>query len=135
LLVPGLRAFDVNYLALDPTDIPPDTTLNAVTREVRPQDRSGVVVRFPVKVSRGALLRLVDVAGAPLPVGSTATLQATGAAFPVGYDGEVYTEDLGPHNTLTVEREFGGPCFVRFDYQPVPGDLPTLGPLACKETP
>ena len=135
LLVPDLRAFDVNYLALDPTDIPPDATLNTVTRQVRPQDRSGVVVRFPVKLSHGALLSLVDAAGVPLPVGSTAMLQATGAAFPVGYEGEVYVEDLELHNRLAVERELGGPCMVSFDYEPVPGDIPAIGPLACKEAP
>jgi len=132
LLVPDLRAFDVNYLALDPTDIPPDAALNSVTREVRPQDRSGVIVRFPVKLSRSALLRVVDTTGMALQVGSTATLQSTGKAFPVGYEGAVYVDDLDPHNTLDVVGDRGEHCFVKFDYTPVPGNIPSIGPLTCE---
>ena len=133
LLVPDLRGFDVNYLAIDPTDIPPDTTLNVATREVRPPQKSGIVLRFAVTISHGALLRLVDAGGAPVPVGSTATLQATGATVPVGYDGEVYVQDLSAKNQLTIERVEGGRCTVSFEYQRVPGNIPTIGPLTCQD--
>ena len=50
LLVPDMRAFDLNHIAIVATDIPPDVTIDDATREVRPQDRSGVVVRFPMKI-------------------------------------------------------------------------------------
>jgi outer membrane usher protein len=135
VLVPDLRSYDVNRLAIDPTDVPVDATVPFVTREVRPQDRSGVVVRFPVKVSHGALLRLADEAGRPLPVGSVATLAATRVAVPVGYDGEAYVQDLARRNTLTVERPDGRRCAVAFDYPPSPGEIPTIGPLICRESP
>ena len=105
LLVPDLRSFDLNRLAIKPTDIPADVTLDDATRVLRPQDRSGVVVKFPVKVSHAALLRLVDETGAPMPLGSTATLQATETAFSVGYDGDAYIENLSSHNLLTVHAD------------------------------
>jgi outer membrane usher protein len=130
--VPGLRAFDVNHIAIDPTDVPLHATLNNATREVRPQDRSGVIVGFAVKMSHGALLRLVDAAGAPIAVGSSAKLTATGAAYPVGYEGEVYLEDLAAHNELVVEGVAGQRCALVFDYVALAGDIPTLGPLVCR---
>lgn len=133
VLVPDLRSYDVNRLSIDPDDVPVDATVPYVMREVRPQDRSGVVVRFPVRVSHGALLRLADEAGRPLPVGSVAILAATRVAVPVGYDGEAYVQDLGPKNTLDVERPDGRSCTVHFSYKPVPGEIPTIGPLACRE--
>jgi outer membrane usher protein len=133
LLVPDLRSFDINHIAIDPADIPSDSSIDTTTREVRPQDRSGVVVRFAVKVSHGALVRLVDEAGKPLPVGSTATLRATGAIVPVGYDGDAYVEDLATHNELAVEQPNGRRCRAAFDYRAVKGEIPTIGPLACKE--
>jgi len=133
LLVPDMRSFDLNHIAIEPTDVPPDATIDDATREVRPQDRSGVVLRFPVKISHGALLRLVDEAGVPLPVGSTATLRATSVAVPVGYDGDAYVEDLSPRNEVIIERPDGRRCSVAFDYQPVPGEIPTIGPLRCQE--
>jgi outer membrane usher protein len=128
-----MRAFDLNHIAIVPTDIPPDSTVDDSSREVRPQDRSGVVVRFAVKITHGALLRLVDEAGAPIPLGSTATLRATGVTVPVGYDGDAYVEDLSHHNEVNVERLDGRRCTVAFDYRPIPGDIPSIGPLRCME--
>lgn len=84
-------------------------------------------------MSRGALLRLVDEAGTPVPLGSAARLRATGAAIPVGFDGNAYVEGLATRNTLAVERPDGRRCSVDFDYRPVPGEIPTIGPLTCRE--
>jgi outer membrane usher protein len=133
LLVPDMRSFDLNHIAISPTDIPADVTIDVATREMRPQDRSGVVVKFQVKISHAALLRLVDGAGAPMPLGSAATLRATGVTVPVGYDGDAYVEDLSSHNELAVERMDGRRCTVVFDYRPLPGEVPTIGPLRCQE--
>jgi outer membrane usher protein len=133
LLVPDLRSFDVNRLTIDPTDVSVDSTVDTATREVRPQYRSGVVVPFHVRVSHGALLRLVDKAGKPVPLGSVATLQATGVGVPVGYGGEAYVQDLGAHNTVNVTGPKGSRCAVAFDFTAKPNDIPTIGPLTCQE--
>ena len=133
LLVPDMRAFDLNHIAIVPTDIPADVTIDVATRVMRPQDRSGVVIRFPVKISHAALLRLVDETGAPVPLGSAATLRATGVTVPVGYEGDAYVEDLATHNELAVELLDGRRCTVAFDYKPVAGDIPSIGPLRCLE--
>jgi outer membrane usher protein len=133
LLVPDMRSFDRNQISIEAIDVPADATLGEVTHVVRPQDLSGVVIKFAVKFSDGALLRLVDEVGTPLPVGSTATLVATGAAIPVGYDGDAYVEALKPRNELAVELPDGRRCKVAFDYRPVPGEIPRIGPLRCVE--
>jgi outer membrane usher protein len=133
LLVPDMRAFQLNHLAIAATELPADVTLHNASREVRPQDRSGVIVRFSIKLSHGALVRLVDEAGAAVPAGSTATLRATGVAVPVGYDGEAYVEDLGARDELNVELPDGRHCTTTFEYHPLPGDIPTIGPLRCVE--
>jgi outer membrane usher protein len=131
LLVPDMRAFDVNHLAIDPIDIPSDAMFEEIARVVRPQDLSGVVVRFPIQFSHGALLQLVDQNGVPIPLGSTATLRATNSIVSIGYDGDAYIEGLNPHNEVTVERVDGKHCTVVFDYHPLPGDIPSIGPLRC----
>jgi len=133
LLVPDMRAFDLNQISIAPTDIPPDVTIDVASRQVRPQDRSGVVLKFPIKFSHGALLRLIDETGVAVPLGSTATLRATGVVVPVGYDGDAYVEDLSPHNQLAIEFPDGRRCIVTFDYAPVTGDIPSIGPLRCLE--
>ncbi len=135
LLVPDMRSFELNNIRIEPTDIPPDATLVTDKREIRPQDRSGVVVKFPIKFNHAALLQMVDEAGVPLPMGSVATLRSTGAVFPIGYDGDAYVEDLSPHNELTVVRPNGQRCTVDFDYMSLPDDIPSIGPLRCQEKP
>lgn len=109
-------------------------SIDTTTREMRPQDRSGIVVKFPVKLSHAALLHLVDEDEKDLAVGSVASLKSTGTAVPVGYDGNAYVEDLRAHNTLEVERADGRHCTVSFDFKAVAGDIPTIGPLRCVET-
>lgn len=132
IFVPDLRSFEVNHLAIDPNDVPPDTTLSSVTRDVRPQDRTGVVVPFQIRRSNGALLRLVDENKTPVAFGSAGVLHAGGAAVPVGYDGEAYVEDLAEHNQLTVTEPDGKRCVANFDYTPKPGDIPVIGPVLCR---
>lgn len=131
-ILPDLRSFDVNHVSIDARDAPADVTVPFTDRYVRPQDRSGVVVKFKLKTNHGALLRLVDEAGAPVPVNSAATLRSTGAAGPVGYDGEAFVVDLQAHNEVDVEWPNGHRCVVHFDYQPAAGQIPIIGPLPCR---
>ncbi|MDR3741346.1 MAG: fimbria/pilus outer membrane usher protein [Terracidiphilus sp.] len=133
LLVPDMRAFDLNHIGIEPRDIPPDVSFALDKRIVRPQDRSGVVVRFPAHFSHSALLRLVDTDGKAVPLGSTATLRSTGVTVPVGYDGEAYVEDLSQHNQLVVLRDGHPACTASFEYPSTPGDIPTIGPVRCTE--
>ncbi|WP_010215489.1 FimD/PapC C-terminal domain-containing protein [Sphingomonas sp. PAMC 26621] len=132
LLVPELRAFDLNHIGIEATDVPPDVTLETDLRIVRPPDHAGVIVRFPAQASHGALLILVDAAGVAIPIGSTATVRQSGAIAPVGFDGETYVTGLQPHNMIDVSLPDGSLCSLSFDYQPKAGDLPTVGPLSCK---
>ena len=133
LLVPELRSFDINRITIDPSDVPFDASIPIANREVRPMDRSGVIIKFPVRVSRAALLRLVDETGVVIPIGSTARLRTGGALVPVGYDGAAYLEDLAANNDVVVEKPDGQRCGVRFAYRPVAGEIPSLGPLMCRK--
>ena len=132
LLVTDLRSFEVNHVAINPTDLPADMIVATGQRDVRPQDRSGVVLRFPLKHSNSALVRLTDASDEPLPPGSMVTLGTTGAPSPIGYDGEVFVENLSAINTLTVAHANGATCAVRLMFEAKTGDIPRLGPFACQ---
>ncbi len=132
LLVPDLRAFELNHLAIDANDVPADSTLDSAIRNVKPQDRSGIVVRFPVRISHAALLRLVDDAGVSLPIGSKVVLLTAQTVFPVGYDGEAYVQDLFAINQVEAELPDGRKCTAVFDYLPARGIIPNIGPLHCR---
>lgn len=132
LLVPDLRAFQINHLAINPDDVPASIAVPFASKNAIPQDRAGVIVRFPLKASDGALLKLAGPAGEPLPVGSIARLGATGEKATVGYGGEVYFDGLKRHNQVTVESHHHHYCRARFAYRSAVGSLPTIGPLTCR---
>jgi outer membrane usher protein len=131
LLVPDLRAYEGNRLGIAPADLPPDAAVDDTTRLVTPRERAGVVVRFPVRRSASARVRLADAAGRELPLGSVATTEA-GAELPVGYDGEVFVTGLQPGNLLQALLPDGRRCRAEFTFRPVPGELPLLGPVPCR---
>ena len=132
LLLPNLRSYDVNHLEIDPNDVSPDLSISSTAREVRPAERSGIVVSFLIRDNKSALLRLLDSNGNPVPLGSTAELTSTRAKYPVGIDGEVYLEDLQPQNHVAVTEPTGKYCAVDFGYQSKSGDIPAIGPLQCQ---
>ena len=101
------------------------------TSEFVPQDRSGVVLAFPIRASRGATLHLVDDEGVPVAVGGEATLEATGVTVPVGYDGEAFVKGLLARNRVIVRETSGVTCIADFDFQPQARILPSIGPLRC----
>lgn len=131
LLVTDLRSYDDNRIGIDPRDIGADQSIGAPTQTIRPRDRSGVVVDFPIHATNGALLRLVDEAGKALPPGGTARVNA-GPVLPTGYDGEIYATDLRDQNEITVSQPGGARCAAQFRFHPVAGVLATIGPLTCR---
>jgi outer membrane usher protein len=130
-LIPRLRAYDVNVISIDQRDVPMDAQISALKVEAVPYFRSGMVVDFPIKLSRGATftVRLED--GKPLPVG--ATIQEIGKAttYPVGYDGEVYVTGLGPTTWLLATWNNQSCKFV-VTFTPSADPLPDLGTFICK---
>jgi outer membrane usher protein len=134
LLVSRLNAYQDNRLAIDPLDLPADDRVQRVESIVAPSDRSGVVVRFPVKRVRAASAILVDENGTPLPVG---TLVDTGDGSPayVGYDGMVYLDNLHGSTALHVTLPDGHRCETSLTYPASARNLPQIGPLTCRTMP
>ena len=131
LLVSRLNAYQDNRLAIDPLDLPADDRVQRVESIVAPADRSGVVVRFPVRRVRAASAMLVDDHGTPLPVGASVN-SGDGPPSYVGYDGMVYLDNLQGSTSLRVTLPDGTQCTTSFTYPAGARNLPELGPLACK---
>ena len=136
LLVPALRAYERNRLAVDPTDLPPDAVLEQEEQQVRPAAWGGVTVAFPVRRQSSARLRLVDAAGRPLPLGSTLQ-RLTGEAeagppLPVGYDGEAFVTGLATENRILLRLPDGSTCRAEFRFQPEEGGMPLIDPVPCR---
>lgn len=101
LLVPGLRPYYANRLALVPTDVPLTYDLGAIERLVGPATRSGVLVRFAVErlsAIAGAVVVALPGGGQLVPAfGELLVAAAPGSpSSPLGEDGRFFLEGLQP---------------------------------------
>lgn len=110
ILLPGLRSYGENNIALDPTNLPIDARIDRTRQIVKPSDRAGAVVDFKVETGqRPALIVLKDETGAFVEAGSSAR-SADGQDLVVGYDGQVYLESAKSQEWLDVALPSGATC-------------------------
>lgn len=131
LLIPSLLSYRNNRLAVDATRLPPDVEVGQTWMQVRPPDHSGVMVDFKIRRVAAALLTLRDSDGHSIPLGSIVRIPGA-AEQPVGYDGEAYVTGLKPSNRAEVVLPDGTICRAQFDYAPVTGEIPLIGPVPCR---
>lgn len=130
LLVPNLRAFESNRLALNMETVPLDRQVAESERMVRPMRGAGVAVDFAGKRRQsGLVVILTDEKGARLPAGARAMASGSGDALVVGYDGRLWLPEPQAENDVVVSLGMTE-CRARFP-RPEPG-VRTLGPVVCQ---
>lgn len=129
-LVPRLRPYERNRIGIEQADLPLDAQVASVGHEAVPYFRSGVVVPFAVKSSRGALLTVFLDDGEPIPAGALAKLVGETQEFPVGMRGELYLTGLVLRNRVRVSWR-GQSCVFSVYFEPGGDPLPDLGGYAC----
>lgn len=135
LLVTPLNAYQENKIAIDPMQLPADLRINKVSLDATPTDRAGVMIAFDITPVRSATIVLIDSDEQPIALGSQVTLLSNDdkPTTVVGFDGEVYLDTLGAHNTLEITTPADGICTVRFEYTKQGDEIPLLGPFICKK--
>jgi len=134
LFVARLRPYQVNRLAIEQSDLPMSAEVMSLKLDASPFMKSGVVVRFGVRESRGGLAKLVDENGVDLPAGSVVTNVESGQQHPVADDGMAFLTDLSANNRFTVSSQ-GKACTIEFRLQPSDDPQPRLGPFSCRLRP
>jgi outer membrane usher protein len=129
LLVPNLRAYSSNKIAIDPKNLGVNDEIETTEEVVAPADRSGVLVSFKTKTNvQEAVVILVGADGKPLAVGSKGKLDDVD--FVVGYDGRAFVKGLKGANSVTVSLE-KGECHASFDYTAAADRQVVIGPISC----
>jgi outer membrane usher protein len=133
-LLPRIRPYQKNLVRIEQADLPLDAQIDAIQLDAVPYFRSGLLLSFPVKRSRGALLTVILENGEPLPVG--AQVQIVGGntkdneVFPTGLRGEVYLTGLATNNRLRVTW-LDQNCEFMLPYPESTEPLPHLGTYIC----
>ncbi len=131
-LVPNLWPYQNNSVRLDPKDLPISAELDSIEQIAVPPWRGGVLVKFPVRGGRGALLRIVLDDGEAAPAGATVHIEGDKEQFYVARRGEAFVTGLKDQDRLQLDWQ-GQRC--SFDVKlppPSPDEVPRLGPFACK---
>ena len=130
-LLPRLRPYDNNPVRVEQLDLGLDAEIKSLTMNPVPYYRSGVVIRFPITRSNGAMLRLVSDDGKALPAGTVLTVVGQDTQFPVAIDGAVYVTGLGPMNRMRALWQ-GTRCELSVPFRASSEPLPNLGTFVCK---
>jgi outer membrane usher protein len=129
LLVPGLRSYQKNKLAIDSRNLPVDADVASTQDVIAPADRAGVRVNFGVRTKvDAAMLILSRPDGKPIPAGAHG--EVDGKVFIVGYDGRAYVKGLAPENTVVVTTEKDS-CQATFGYTAKPNQQVVV-PIVCR---
>ena len=130
LIVPRLLPYQKNTVRIDQGDLPLDAEFEVLGQDAVPYARSGVVIDFAVKPSRGALVTIVQDDGAAVPPGAQVRLAGQDTASPVALDGAAYLTGLSARNQATVTW-LDHRCTFEFDFLPTSDPQPRLGPFTC----
>jgi outer membrane usher protein len=128
--VGSLRGFENNRISVEAADLPLDAQVDDLQLTVAPGTGSGVSVRFPVKRSIAATLRLVTADGTPVPAGSFVRIGGEKREFPVGFDGKLFLAGLAEHSTIEAQwndRRCSADIVIARDAEAVP----ELGTVSC----
>ncbi len=130
LLVPGLRSYEQNRIAIDASNLPITAQVTTTQDLVAPASRSGVRLDFGVRTNiEAAILILSKPDGTPVEAGARGQLEG-GEPFVVGYDGRSYVKGLARDNSIVVEGT-EGPCRAAFTYGRKE-DAQVVIPIVCR---
>jgi outer membrane usher protein len=129
-LVPSLRPYQENHIRIEQADLPLDTQIDTLSINAAPYFRSGFLLKFPVRRSRGATLKIRLDNGEALPSGALVKIVGEKEEFPVALQGTVYITGLAPSNRLRVLWHEQS-CEFEVSFPETEEPLPDLGTYTC----
>ncbi|MBC7985519.1 MAG: fimbrial biogenesis outer membrane usher protein [Sphingomonadaceae bacterium] len=127
-VIPNLRPYEENRIALAPSDLPMEARMASDTLIVVPRYRGAALARFEVAAARPATLILHMTDGTAVRAGASARLGDGQSAF-VGYDGELFLPNAARGMTIEVNT---GEGVCRATLGALPDEpLPRIGPIPC----
>lgn len=134
LLVPDLNPYDHNSLAIDSMGLPAEAKVPVDHMDIAPRGSSGVLAEFPIGRYMAASITLVDAQGQFLPAGTRVHHAESGHDLIVGYDGQVFVEEIRTQNHLQAQGASFA-CMAEFDFKLAADKnaaLANLGRVVCR---
>ncbi|MDI3452013.1 fimbria/pilus outer membrane usher protein [Acinetobacter sp. V89_4] len=130
-LIANLRPYQLHHIYLDPSYLPLEWDVKSTNQTAFVGYRQGALIDFGAHQVISGLVKLVDANNSPLLPGYTVRIneQQNGV---VGYDGEVFIQNLLKQNKLEVDLLDHGSCQVNFAYENKQYSAKKLGPYVCR---
>lgn len=94
LFIPNLLPYQNNAIAIDPKDLPIDSQVDEVEKNITPYYKSGSLIQFPVKKTHAVVFHLKQLSGEYVPTGALLNFSGSDQEYLVGEQGEVYFENM-----------------------------------------
>lgn len=134
LLVPGLRPYQRNQIAIEPSDLPLEASIDTYKLEAIPYFNSADYVKFVINSERSATLTIVDAQGKAIPAGAEvqfADQPNQFGTYPIAAEGEVYMRGFKARSHLIVTW-LDNRCEFDVDYPETQEVTPNLGTFTCQ---
>ena len=92
--------------------------------------RSGLLVKFPIKISKNALVRINLPNDNPIPAGATVTIDSSKENYIAGRNGEVYLTNLNQTNKLIITW-LENKCELNLEVDMQQQQEQIIGPVKC----
>lgn len=102
LLVTPLNAWQNNDISIDPLALPADVSVQRTRMDAVPATGSGMLARFPMRVTRIVELSLRGPDGQWIPPGTQVSINPGKQQAVVGYEGRLYLQDPEPGAQIQV---------------------------------
>ena len=125
-----IRPYEKTKIEIKDNEIPLEASTEVLEMYPVAYARSGVIVKFPIKITKNALVKIYLPNDTPIPAGASVNLLNRKENFVAGRNGEVYLTDLSEKNQVIVTW-LENRCELTVEIDPQQSQEQIIGPLKC----
>ena len=125
-----IRPYEKTKIEIKDNEIPLEATVEVLEMNPVAYARSGILVKFPIQMSKNALVRIHLPNDNPIPAGATVNMASSKENYVAGRNGEVYLTNLSQKNQLTVTW-LENRCELILEVDMAQQQEQIIGPIKC----
>jgi len=125
-----IRPYEKTKIEIKDNEIPLEATTEVLEMYPVAYARSGLLVKFPIQMSKNALVKIHLPNDNPIPAGATVRMASSNENYIVGRNGEVYLTNLSQKNQLTVSW-LENKCELNLEIDMTQQQEQIIGPIKC----
>lgn len=131
-LITNLSPYQVHEIYLDPSYLPLNWSLNATKQNAVVGYKQGTEIDFGAHKVQSGIVKILDKDKKPLSPGYEVRINQGQQSTIVGYDGDIFINNLQMNNLLEIDLLDKGTCKVNFTYHDEKQPIQKLGPYICQ---